>query len=692
MAEINASINLLNGMTQPLMSVIGTVNTMISTLNKVNNTNINIDTSVLKASQSILNNASADLLRYQEQIENKINSNTVAQENFNNSLRSASTASDNLFKKIKRVAAAYLGIQTVKAGINLSDTMTQNTARLNLMNDGNQSTEELQKMIYQSAQSSRGNFLDVSQVVSKLGILAPNAFKSNQEAILFSELMAKSFKIGGASQQEQSAGMYQLTQALASGRLQGDEFRSIMENAPILAQAISKSLGVSIGTLREMSSEGKITSDVIKNAMFSASQEINSQFESIPMTFTDVITRVKNAAIQGFQPIAKQINGIVNSDRVKQFVNISVVLIGKLTSVLSSSIELIAGMGAAIYDNWSLIAPVLGTVVAGITAYNIALGVIAVKTAIVKGATLAYNLALIAQNTLHGVNNTALITSTAAQWGLNAAMLACPITWIVAGIMLTVGALYLGVAAFNKFTGATISATGIITGAIYGIGAHIYNMIATSVNMFISFTEFLANIFTHPVVAIKRLFINMGLSIINIIKSTMSIVDKIIDTGISDKLSDIESNLKVKLEATTVEGYRDFKTATDGRLDYMKLKDTGEAVTKGYKTGENLSNSLSLTSNLGLNSGMMDQTNSYLSQISGNTAKTNTSLDLTKEELKYMRDLAEQEVINRYTTASMKVEVSNNNNISNSLDIDEVAGMLTNKLVESAATVAEGNY
>ena len=692
MAEINASINLLNGMTQPLMSVIGTVNTMISTLNKVNNTNINIDTSALKASQSILNNASADLLRYQEQIENEINSNTVAQENFNNSLRSASTASDNLFKKIKRVAAAYLGIQTVKAGINLSDTMTQNTARLNLMNDGNQSTEELQKMIYQSAQSSRGNFLDVSQVVSKLGILAPNAFKSNQEAILFSELMAKSFKIGGASQQEQSAGMYQLTQALASGRLQGDEFRSIMENAPILAQAISKSLGVSIGTLREMSSEGKITADVVKNAMFSASQEINSQFESIPMTFTDIVTQIKNTAIQGFQPIAKQINSILNSDRMKEFINSSVILIGKLTSVLSSSINLIAGVGAVIYDKWSLIAPILGTVVAGITAYNVALGVIAVKTAIVKGATLAYNLALIAQNALHGVNNTALIASTAAQWGLNAAMLACPITWIVAGIMLAVGALYLGVAAFNKFTGATISATGIITGAIYGIGAHIYNIIATSVNMFISFTEFLANIFTHPVVAIKRLFINMGLSIINIIKSTMSIVDKIIDTGISDKLSDIESNLKVKLEATTVEGYRDFKTATGGRLDYMKLKDTGEVVTKGYTTGENLSNSLSLTSNLGLNNGILDKTNGYLGQIAGNTAKTNSSLDLTKEELKYMRDLAEQEVINRYTTASMKVEVSNNNNISNSLDIDEVAEMFTNKLVESAAIVAEGNY
>lgn len=688
MAEINASINLLNGMTQPLMNVINTMNTMISTLDKVNNTNINIDTSALKASQSILNNASADLLRYQEQIENEINSNTVAQENFNNSLRSASTASDNLFKKIKRVAAAYLGIQTVKAGINLSDTMTQNTARLNLMNDGNQSTEELQKMIYQSAQSSRGDYLGTTDSIAKMGLMAGDAFGSNTELIGFMELINKQFKIAGTNAAGIDAAMLQLTQAMGAGALRGEELNSVLEQAPIIVKNIAKYMGVPVGKIKDLASEGKITADVVKNAMFSASQEINSQFESMPMTFTDVITRVKNAAIQGFQPIAKQINGIVNSDRVKQFVNMSVVLIGKLTSVLSSSIELIAGMGAAIYDNWSLIAPVLGTVVAGITAYNIALGVIAVKTAIVKGATLAYNLALIAQNTLHGVNNTALIASTAAQWGLNAAMLACPITWIVAGIMLAVGALYLGVAAFNKFTGATISATGIITGAIYGIGAHIYNMIATSVNMFISFAEFLANIFTHPVVAIKRLFINLGLSILGVIKSVMGIVDKIIDTGISDKLSEMESNLQVKLEGTTAEGYKDFKTATGGKLDYMQLKDTGEAVTKGYKQGEDISNSL----NFGLDNGMMDQTNSYLSQISGNTAKTNTSLDLTKEELKYMRDLAEQEVINRYTTASMKVEVSNNNNISNSLDIDEVAGMLTNKLVESAATVAEGNY
>lgn len=688
MAEINASINLMNGMTQPLMNVINSVNNVIATLNAVNNAKVKIDTSSLKVTQTVLNNTSADLLRMQREMENEITNNTLAQENFNNSLRRGANASDNLFSKIKRVAAAYVGIQTMKAGINLSDTMTQNTARLNLMNDGNQSTEELQKMIYQSAQSSRGDYLGTTDSIAKMGLMAGDAFGSNTELIGFMELINKQFKIAGTSAAGIDAAMLQLTQAMGAGALRGEELNSVLEQAPIIVKNIAKYMGVPVGEIKDLAKEGKITADVVKNAMFSASQEINSQFESIPMTFTDVITRVKNAAIQGFQPVAKQINDIVNSDRVKQFVNMSVVLIGKLTSVLSSSIDLIAGIGAAIYDNWSLIAPVLGTVVAGITAYNVALGVIAVKTAIVKGATLAYNLALIAQNALHGVNNTALITSTAAQWGLNAAMLACPITWIVAGIMLAVGALYLGVAAFNKFTGATISATGIITGAIYGIGAHIYNMIATSVNMFISFAEFLANVFTNPIIAIKRLFINLGLSILGVIKSVMGIVDKIIDTGISDKLSEMESNLQVKLEGTTAEGYKDFKTATGGKLDYMQLKDTGEAVTKGYKQGEDISNSL----NFGLDNGMMDQTNSYLNQISGNTAKTNTSLDLTKEELKYMRDLAEQEVINRYTTASMKVEVSNNNNISNSLDIDEVAGMLTNKLVESAATVAEGNY
>ena len=359
MAEINASINLLNGMTQPLMSVINSVNSVITTLNAVNNTNVNIDTSSLKATQTILNNTSADLLKYQEQIENEINSNTIAQENFNNSLRNASTASDNLFKKIKRVAAAYVGIQTLKSAINLSDTMTQNTARLNLMNDGRQSTEELQKMIYESSQNSRGNYLGTTDSIAKMGLMAGDAFNSNTELISFMELINKQFKIAGTSAMGIDAAMLQLTQAMGAGALRGEELNSVLEQAPIIVKNIAKYMNVPVGKVKDLASDGKITSDVVKNAMFSASQEINRQFESMPMTFTDVMTKIKNEVVSGFQPISKQINSIINSDRVKQFVNSSIILIGKLTSVLSSSINLIAGIGAVIYDNWSLIAPVL---------------------------------------------------------------------------------------------------------------------------------------------------------------------------------------------------------------------------------------------------------------------------------------------------------------------------------------------
>lgn len=402
MATIQSSIQLMDGMSKPLTSIVNAVNLTISALQKVNGTNVNIDTSELIGARGEIVRAGADLRKIEEDIAANIKRNENAQNNFNNSLRNGVSNADNLYSKIKRFVGVYAGIQGLKNSLNLSDTLTQNSARLDLMlgtynssaekvvnsnetltsnidnsknlqnfdntkniissernlvnnisssfdntkniinnteknltNNINESissnvlnnqinnnsldntktiiTEnqganinlpQLQDMIFQSAQRSRGNFLDQSQTVSKLGILAPNAFKGSEEIVNFSELMSKSFKIGGASQQEQSAGMYQLTQAMASGRLQGDEFRSIMENAPMLAQAISKYMGVSVGTLREMSSEGKITADVIKNAMFYAAADINEKFNAIPKTFGDAVTNMKNNFIKEFLPIS----------------------------------------------------------------------------------------------------------------------------------------------------------------------------------------------------------------------------------------------------------------------------------------------------------------------------------------------------------------------------------------------------
>ena len=239
----------------------------------MNNTDNSVYSNVLNNNKSIVNNAEKNLIN-----------------NINNSLDNTKNIVNNIEKNLTNNISENISSNILNNQI--SNNSLDNTKTVITENqEANINLPQLQDMIFQSAQRSRGDFLDQSQTVSKLGILAPNAFKDSKEIVNFSELMSKSFKIGGASQQEQSAGMYQLTQAMASGRLQGDEFRSIMENAPMLAQAISKYMGVSVGTLREMSSEGKITADVIKNAMFYAAADINEKFDAIPKTFGDALCK-----------------------------------------------------------------------------------------------------------------------------------------------------------------------------------------------------------------------------------------------------------------------------------------------------------------------------------------------------------------------------------------------------------------
>ncbi|RDA73744.1 tail tape measure protein, partial [Hafnia paralvei] len=195
---------------------------------------------------------------------------------------------------------AYLGFQALRTGIEATDNYTNQNSRLALINDGLQTQAELQNKIYQAAQRSRGAYGETVSSVAKLGLLAKDAFSSNNETIAFAELMNKSFKISGASISESTNGMYQLTQAMAAGRLQGDEFRSVMENAPMLAQAIAKYTGKSMGELRKMSSEGEITANIIKNSLFSMADDINKKFATMPMTFETAWTRIKNQTVATF--------------------------------------------------------------------------------------------------------------------------------------------------------------------------------------------------------------------------------------------------------------------------------------------------------------------------------------------------------------------------------------------------------
>ena len=711
MSTIQGSIMLMDAMSTPLHDIVGAINTTITALQNVNNTDVSIDTSRLANAQTMIVQAGAQLNEIEKNIQKRIQDNVVEQNKFNTALSKGVDKANSLYGKIKSFIGLYAGIQTVRMGLDVSDNISQTTARLNMINDGNQTTDQLQQAIFQSAKNSRAGFLDTANVVSKLGLLAPQAFNSNMETVKFSELMAKSFKVGGASTQEQTSGMYQLTQAMASGKLQGDEFRSIMENAPLLAQAISKYTGKSIGELKDMSKEGLITSDVIKNAVFAMSDEINTKFNSIPMTFGDVVTQIKSNAVNSFMRISSTMSGIFNSERFQGFIDGVSSFINKAFVMINWLIKGISMVGTVLYEIWGPIQPILVTVLGLLAAYKLVMGFIAVKTAIASGIATIYNLALLAKQTMLGAVSVALAQATAAQTGLNLAILTCPITWIIAGIALVIAAIYGVVAVFNKITGKAVSATGIIVGVFYWMGGLIYNIIAATwnklaqtfvsiYNLGVSIAEFFANVFKHPIRAVAHLFANFINFLIDKVKFLGSIIDTICGTNVVGRLETVQTaigdwvNEKVGGNEITLKRM----DATQVMMDRVGLKDM---YNKGYEKGANFSlfgknaeTGIDTNTEFGNSTNPeVAKSNDLLKNIDKNTKKAGDMLDLSHDEISYLRDLAEREAINRFTTAEVKVDVGGiTQHVSSALDLDDIVDYMTNRMEESIAIAAEGSY
>lgn len=711
MSTIQGSIMLMDAMSTPLNNIVGAINTTIVALQNVNNTDVSIDTSRLANAQTMIVQAGAQLNEIEKNIQKRIQDNVVEQNKFNTALSKGVDKANSLYGKIKSFIGLYAGIQTVRMGLDVSDNISQTTARLNMINDGKQTTDQLQQAIFQSAKNSRAGFLDTANVVSKLGLLAPQAFNSNMETVKFSELMAKSFKVGGASTQEQTSGMYQLTQAMASGKLQGDEFRSIMENAPLLAQAISKYTGKSIGELKDMSKEGLITSDVIKNAVFAMSDEINTKFNSIPMTFGDVVTQIKSNAVNSFMRISSTMSGIFNSERFQGFIDGVSSFINKAFVMINWLIKGISMVGTVLYEIWGPIQPILVTVLGLLTAYKLVMGFIAVKTAIASGIATIYNLALLAKQTMLGAVSVALAQATAAQTGLNLAILTCPITWIIAGIALVIAAIYGVVAVFNKITGKAVSATGLIVGVFYWMGGLIYNIIAATwnklaqtfvsiYNLGVSIAEFFANVFKHPIRAVAHLFANFINFLIDKVKFLGSMIDTICGTNVVGRLETVQTaigdwvNEKVGGNEITLKRM----DATQVMMDRVGLKDM---YNKGYEKGANFSlfgknaeTGIDTNTEFGNSTNPeVAKSNDLLKNIDKNTKKAGDMLDLSHDEISYLRDLAEREAINRFTTAEVKVDVGGiTQHVSSALDLDDVVDYMTNRMEESIAIAAEGSY
>ncbi|TQW53046.1 tape measure protein [Clostridioides difficile] len=788
MATIQTSIKIFDGMTPAFRNMTTSINTTINSLDRLQQRLHNpINAGSIQASQQSLNNIESILTR----IEQKIKGNTNEQENFNNKIRQGSEAGSLLVSKLKSLAGIYIGIRGIESITKAADTIASTKARLNLMNDGLQTTDQLNKMIYLSAQSARASYTDTAAQVAKLGILAGDAFGSSAEVIKFTELMNKAFVIGGISANEASAAMYQLTQAMGAGKLQGDEFRSIMENAPLLAAKIADAMGKTKDQLKELSSSGAITADVIRNALFKASNEIEKKFASMPITFSQALTMMKNDAYMIFGQTLGKISGALQSVRFSEIVvsvrNVMIAISSNIydtlniiknilnseffsnlvqgftfcaviiTKSLGSIVNTALNIVNIFAQNWSIIKPI----VFGVASVFMLFKGVLLATKIATISNVIANIAHAASSSLSALmtniqaaalmrSNGATLSATIATWGLNAALLACPITWVVLGILAFVVVVFVAVAAVNKFAGTSLTALGVIVGAVFAAVAFIQNIMIWLFNRCVDVNEGITNGWNQCVFLMKQA---IAKGVIFIIEKMASLNDSVNNAGNAlgkafvtganiairgvNKLIDLLNKIPginigkvgeatftpVKADNSHIKQQINSLNRWVGdapekvKLERMGYKDIGAEFEKGNALGTKWQKSLEkklkdtfdinkmledAKDKLGLKD-LWDKENPLnnlggfggdlgknVKDTAGNTAKMAKTMDKSQEDLKYLRDIAEQETINRFTGVNIKIDMNNTNNISKDADVDGIVNVLTEKLNDAMVVSAEG--
>lgn len=553
-----------------------------------------------------------------------------AQKEYNQSMESGTGSADRLATSVKRLVGGYIGMQSVKGLLQMSDTLVSTTARLDSINDGLQTTAQLNSMIFQSANRARGSYTETAAMVSKLGLLAGDAFGSTQEIVAFAEQLNKQMAISGTTTAEAQGAMLQLTQAMASGVLRGEELNSVMEQLPMVTQSITKYLGISQGELRELASDGQITAEIVKNAMFAAAEETNAKFEEMPMTWGQVWTKFQNYATMGLRPVLLVLSWLANN----------IEIIGPLV--------LGAGAAFAIFQlaaNWTKIATIATTAYQGaVTLLSIGYGILTGNTAAASAATMVFN----------------------------SALLASPITWVLMGLMLIVGALYAGVAAYNHFTGASVSATGIIAGVMSMLGAHVYNTVAFMYNGFAAFANFIGNVFNNPVAAIKMLFYDLAQTVLGYFLNIANGIEGLINK-IPGKTVDLTSGLEATISSLGAKSSA--LKESSGWKEYfspMEYKDYGSAFSSGYEKGSNFFSNIfgggvgADLGNFSAGGASLGDINDKLGGIGKDVGSIKKSVDMSKEDIKLMVDMATQRYVNKVNlTAQTPVITVNGANTGN---------------------------
>jgi tape measure domain-containing protein len=648
-----------------------------------------------------------------DSIEQNIRDAGNQQDRFNRRIRDGTTAADGLWGKLKGIAATVGGLAAAKKIIGISDDLASTRARLNLIVDDGGSVSELEKKIMASAQRSRSAYFDTASAIASLGANAGAAFANTDEIIAFMEQINKQFVIGGASAQGQAAAMLQLTQAMAAGALRGEELNSILENAPGIARAIESYMGIAEGSIKSYAEQGLITAEVVKNSMFAAADETNAKFESMPKTWAQIWTSMQNKALSIFNPILTKINQIANSEQFTKVTDGIINGLAEIASVATVVLDLLINVASVVVDNWSWLSPII----LGVAA---ALGVYYGRLLLVRGAELASAAVSGAVAVAKGIMAAATMLVTGATWaqvtaqyGLNAAMYACPLVWIIILIIALVALFYAAVAAVNHFAGTSVSATGLICGAfmaalafignifvalwnlVVDVFVMIYNLVATVAN-------FIGNVFNDPVAAVARLFFDLADTVLSVLQALASAIDTIFGSNLSGSVQGWRDSLGGWVDSTFGKGEEVMEklNADDlklGRFEY------GAAFDMGYEFGQGVEDTVgglfdfSAMDSLGADAldayglgNTLDGIYGNTGDTAGNTAAMSDALDIAEEDLAYMRDIAEREAINRFTTAEIRVEQQNTNYISQDADLDGIMDAWANDFATKLDVSEEG--
>lgn len=689
------------------------LNQAIQEQNSLNQAMQNMDVSAANDAYLRLSQTVGNTERY-------IRDNVDEQGRFNQEVSAGTQQANELTNTIKRAVAAYISIQSVGKALNISDELVQTTSRLNMMNDGVQTTAELVNMVYAAAQDARGSFSQMADVVARFGNNAKDAFSSSEEVVAFADLIQKQMTIAGASTQEAANAELQLSQALGSGVLRGDELNSIFEQAPNLIQNIADYLDVPIGKIREMAADGELSADVVKAAIFSAADDINSKFNEMPMTWGQIWQSMQNTALIAFKPVLQRLNDLANSEAFQTFIQGAIEAMATLANILLNIFELVGTVGGFIADNWSVISPIIYGVIAALAVYAAYLGIVKGIEIASAAATAIHSVAMSAKIGVMAALTGQTMAATAAQMGYNGALYACPVVWIIVLIIALIAVIMAVCSAIAKMTGIANSGFGVITGGVNVVIQFFKNLGLTVANIALGIGNAIAALasnmmtaFHNAICSVQSWFYNLLSTALSVIEGICSALNKLpfveFDySGISSAADDYAA--KASEAAGNKEDYQSISDAfNEGFTTFDAFQDgwASDAFNAGTAWGDGIADKVSNFSlsdvfgqtdipNVGdytsgfndaiANSGVGDG----IGNIDDNTGKIKDSLDVTEEDLKYLRDIAEQESINRFTTAEVTINQTNNNNVSSDTDLDGFITALDDAMGEAIDEVTNG--